>query len=105
MVNNKRICLGMLGAYLFSHGIFATSTESNYSELPADSPLPYFKEWPQISSAISKRDYIEERVTDIVEQMTLGEKVGQMIMPEYRQITPKDDEKENTFNCDIFKPI
>lgn len=52
--------------------------------------LPYFDEWPQIQSAIPKRDYIEERVADIVAQMTLGEKVGQMIMPEYRQITPKE---------------
>ncbi|OCH18914.1 1,4-beta-D-glucan glucohydrolase [Aliivibrio sp. 1S165] len=81
------ISIGFSLLLLTTNSVFSESTDFS---LPNHKPLPYFDEWPQIQSAIPKRDYIEERVSDIVAQMTLGEKVGQMIMPEYRQITPEE---------------
>ncbi|QFT09893.1 glycoside hydrolase family 3 protein [Vibrio sp. THAF190c] len=51
---------------------------------------PYYSEWPSLESAIVKDPQIEARIADILSRMTLGEKVGQMIMPEYRQVTPAE---------------
>ncbi|MEZ8826544.1 glycoside hydrolase family 3 N-terminal domain-containing protein [Vibrio amylolyticus] len=51
---------------------------------------PYFSTWPQIQSRISADPVIEAQIASIVEQMTLEEKVGQMIQPELRAITPEE---------------
>ncbi|MUK93424.1 glycoside hydrolase family 3 protein [Aliivibrio fischeri] len=83
-MNNKRIYIAILGSFcLCTYAILAISSESKKE-------LSHLVKWPHISSSIQKHDYIEERIANIVSQMTLGEKVGQMIMPEYRQITPKE---------------
>ena len=50
----------------------------------------YHKTWPKLNSEIKQDPYIELRIKDIVSKMTLGEKVGQMIMPELKQITPEE---------------
>ncbi len=55
-----------------------------------ESKVPYFPEWPQINSAIKKDPEIESRVADILAQMTLEEKVGQMIQPDLRGVTPEE---------------
>ncbi len=52
--------------------------------------VPYFSDWPQIQSLISKDPALESRVAEIVGQMTLEEKVGQMIQPELRSLTPQE---------------
>lgn len=46
-------------------------------------------EWPSIQSPITKDKNIENRVAEILEKMTLEEKVGQMMQPEVRYITPE----------------
>ncbi|WNO10106.1 glycoside hydrolase family 3 protein [Teredinibacter sp. KSP-S5-2] len=46
-------------------------------------------EWPSIQSPIAKDKTIENRVTEMLEKMTLEEKVGQMMQPEVRYITPE----------------
>ncbi len=51
---------------------------------------PYFKEWPQIKSAIAKDTAIENEVANIVAQMTIEEKLGQMIQPDLRGVTPAE---------------
>ncbi|MBC7002411.1 glycoside hydrolase family 3 C-terminal domain-containing protein [Photobacterium sp. BZF1] len=51
---------------------------------------PYFPEWPRINSAIKTDPAIENAVADIVSQMTLEEKVGQMIQPDLRGVTPAE---------------
>lgn len=52
--------------------------------------LAYYDHWPQIHSAIPKDPAIEQRVADIVAQMTLEEKVGQMIQPNISEVTPEE---------------
>jgi beta-glucosidase len=54
------------------------------------SDLPYYQDWPRIASAIPRRPVIEERVESILGQMTLEEKLGQMIQPELGQLTAED---------------
>lgn len=90
VIKNKLTHMSVIGFSLFLLLTFPVSSDPRSFSLHDDGSLPYFKEWPKITSDIPKRDYIEERVADIVAKMTLGEKVGQMIMPEYRQITPKE---------------
>jgi beta-glucosidase len=50
-------------------------------------------QWPTINSAVKKDPAIEARIDDLLARMTLEEKVGQMIQPEIKQVTP-DDVKE-----------
>ena len=47
-------------------------------------------EWPRIESEVAKDPAVEERVEQLLAKMTLEEKVGQMIQPEIRHLTPED---------------
>ena len=53
-------------------------------------PLPYFSDWPSINSSITKDSNIEFKVQKILDQMTLEEKIGQMIQPNLRDVTPEE---------------
>jgi beta-glucosidase len=46
--------------------------------------------WPAINSEIAQDPAIEARIDTLLSQMTLQEKVGQMIQPEIKQVTPAD---------------
>ena len=46
-------------------------------------------DWPHVPSAIGKDPAIESRITQILSQMTLAEKIGQMTQPEIKFITPE----------------
>lgn len=55
--------------------------------LPALRPL---EGWPRLTSAIPRDPEVERRVAEILGQLTLEEKVGQMIQPELAELTPED---------------
>jgi beta-glucosidase len=55
-----------------------------------DESLEYLAEWPAVSSAYGRNAADEQRIADIVGQMTLEEKLGQMIQPELAELTPED---------------
>lgn len=55
-------------------------------------PLPYHSAWPAIPGAARKDPEVEERIGRIVAQMTLSEKVGQIIQPELKEVTPEEAE-------------
>jgi beta-glucosidase len=46
--------------------------------------------WPKIASAVQPDSAVEESVEDLLRRMTLEEKIGQMIQPEIRHVTPQD---------------
>lgn len=52
--------------------------------------LPYYKSWPKVESIIRKEEGIEKEIRHILSQMTLEEKVGQMIQPNLRDVTPEE---------------
>ncbi|WP_372061118.1 glycoside hydrolase family 3 N-terminal domain-containing protein [Vibrio sp. 10N.261.51.F12] len=52
--------------------------------------LPYFSDWPRIDSAIKVDPAIEKEVARIVALMTVEEKLGQMIQPDLRGVTPEE---------------
>ncbi|MDO3387136.1 glycoside hydrolase family 3 N-terminal domain-containing protein [Gilvimarinus sp. SDUM040013] len=49
--------------------------------------------WPDIQSEVKQDATIEARIDQIIETLTLEEKVGQMIQPEIRHLTPDDVRK------------
>lgn len=65
-----------------------TANESNDDQTNiTDSKVPYFQDWPKINSVIPVDQSIETEVANILAQMTLEEKVGQMIQPDLREVT------------------
>ncbi|BFM21051.1 glycoside hydrolase family 3 protein [Gilvimarinus japonicus] len=46
--------------------------------------------WPAVHSEVEQDPAIEARIDELLSQMTLEEKVGQMIQPEIKQVTPED---------------
>ncbi|MGY5449612.1 glycoside hydrolase family 3 N-terminal domain-containing protein [Agarivorans sp. MS3-6] len=74
----------------------AILTGCNSSSDPVPKPpvesstLPYFSEWPQIDSQIDKDQAIETHIALILGQMTLEEKVGQMVQPNLPEVTPAE---------------
>lgn len=46
--------------------------------------------WPALTSAVHKNPKIEARIIALLDKMTLEEKIGQMIQPQIRQVTPDD---------------
>ena len=56
----------------------------------APAPTPYFADWPVIHSAIPVDQAIEAKVQAILAKMTLEEKIGQMLQPDFREVTPDE---------------
>jgi beta-glucosidase len=46
--------------------------------------------WPVVTSSVKKDPRLEARITDLLHKMTLEQKVGQMIQPDIRSVTPED---------------
>lgn len=51
---------------------------------------PYFSDWPKIESDITADPLIEQEIEQILTLMTLQEKIGQMIQPNLRDVTPEE---------------
>ncbi|UVW28938.1 glycoside hydrolase family 3 protein [Massilia sp. H6] len=58
--------------------------------LPAAASAAPLADWPRVTSAIGKDAALEQRVREIVSQMTLAQKVGQMTQPEIKSASPED---------------
>ncbi|AJR06228.1 1,4-beta-D-glucan glucohydrolase [Photobacterium gaetbulicola] len=88
MRHNKKIL-----PCLIALALIAGCNESNNSNTNNDKAqvkVPYFGDWPVIKSAIEKDQNIENKITEILAQMTLEEKVGQMIQPNLLEVTPEE---------------
>jgi len=48
------------------------------------------KDWPALRSGFAKDPAIEARVAEILATMTLEQKIGQMVQPEIKSITPEE---------------
>lgn len=47
-------------------------------------------QWPSITSKVKKDPALEAKVDNLLAQMSLEEKIGQLIQPEIRHLTPED---------------
>ena len=51
--------------------------------------------WPKVASTIPSDPMLEDKITAIMADMSLHEKVGQLIMAEIKAISPKDAKRNN----------
>ncbi|MGB5446620.1 MAG: glycoside hydrolase family 3 protein, partial [Psychromonas sp.] len=89
MMFRKKMILSVIGLAAFSSS-FVMANEGDSLKASAKSKVPYFSQWPAISSAIAKDPLLEKKVAEILSLMTLEEKVGQMIQPDLREVTPQE---------------
>jgi len=52
--------------------------------------ITFLDDWPRIQSQVAQDPETENFIADIVSRMTLEEKVGQMIQPDLREVTPDE---------------
>jgi len=52
--------------------------------------LKFESDWPEIESVIGKDEKQEQAISQMLAQMTLAEKIGQMVQPELYSITPEE---------------
>ena len=65
----------------------ATDTAQVSSENAAQDSLSL---WPQVHSKVTKDPVIEAKISELLGQMSLEQKVGQLIQPELRNVTPAE---------------
>lgn len=63
----------------------STATESNHQ-----APTVHPKLWPQSKSPIGLDAKIEKRIDALLQRMTVEEKVGQVVQPEWKSISPAE---------------
>jgi len=51
---------------------------------------PAAVQWPHVTSEVQKDPQLEARIAALLQQLTLEQKVGQMVQPDIRSVTPKD---------------
>src|SRR5678816_2004679 len=49
--------------------------------------------WPQVASTVPKDQQLEAKVAALLAHMTLEQKIGQMVQPDIRSVTPDDVRK------------
>jgi beta-glucosidase len=70
------VVAGVCGALLLSVSDVATASEQIA--------------WPRITSEVARDEKIEARITELLKQLSLEQKVAQMIQPDIRSVTPDD---------------
>ncbi|MBB1376948.1 exo 1,3/1,4-beta-D-glucan glucohydrolase [Pseudoalteromonas sp. SR43-2] len=69
------------------------TNESNVEKVNVEAQSELEKIWPKLSIAVKKDPAIEAQILTFLENMTLEQKVAQMIQPEIRDITVEDMRK------------
>ena len=87
----KSIRMTLLGASLLA---CLSCTGQKDAETPpaaaAADASAALKDWPALTSRLAKDPAIEARVAEILASMTLEQKIGQMVQPEIKSITPEE---------------
>ena len=82
----------LLGASLLA--CLSCSAQKESEQKPADaaakSDAAELKDWPALKSRFAKDPAVEARAAEILASMTLEQKIGQMVQPEIKSITPAD---------------
>lgn len=67
--------------------------ETNASAAPAETVTTGEVRWPRVESEVKPDAQLEARIAAILKQMTLEQKVGQIVQPDIRYATPEDARK------------
>lgn len=94
-MKNKLALGSLLSSALFASllaGCDSQTTEAPTTsvEPPAAAVKTDKVEWPTITSAVKKDPAVEQRIDALMAKMTLEEKIGQLIQPEIKFLTPED---------------
>lgn len=84
-MNYKSAVLGSLllaGSALLLNACQQSARDEHASDAPVT--------WPSLTSKVKSDPAIEARIDALLAEMTVEQKVGQMIQPEIKQITPQD---------------
>ena len=71
--------IGMAVSLLFTDGEAAASVDQVHPEM-----------WPMAKSPVGLDATIETRITEMLSQMSIEEKIGQVIQPEWKTIKPEE---------------
>ncbi|HJS36478.1 MAG TPA: glycoside hydrolase family 3 N-terminal domain-containing protein [Pseudoxanthomonas sp.] len=81
----------LLGASLLA--CLSCTAKKEPEQKPADatvSDAAELKDWPALKSRFAKDPAVEARAAEILASMTLEQKIGQMVQPEIKSITPAE---------------
>lgn len=86
-VSSRFICslIAVTALYGCSKQESSQESSSSVSETSASTAL-----WPSVQSEVKKDPAIEARILELLGKMSLEQKVGQLIQPELRHVTPQD---------------
>lgn len=93
MATHLRAC--WIGASLFAVLLAGCGSgrEADASASPAATPAQGGVQWPRVASDVKPDAQVEARIAALLKQMTLEQKVGQMVQPDIRYATPEDARK------------
>jgi beta-glucosidase len=81
--------LAGLGAAALSFQACGTDVSAT-REASSEPPLNATVTWPQIKSPVAVDAQLEARIVSLLKQMTVEQKIGQMVQPDIRNVTPDD---------------
>ena len=86
----KSIRMTLLGASLLACLSCTGQKDAETPPVAAADASAELKDWPALESRFAKNPAIEARVAEILASMTLEQKVGQMVQPEIKSVTPEE---------------
>ena len=86
----KSIRMTLLGASLLACLSCTGQKDAETPPVAAANASAELKDWPALESRFAKDPAIEARVAEILASMTLEQKVGQMVQPEIKSVTPEE---------------
>ncbi|WP_226668740.1 glycoside hydrolase family 3 protein [Microbulbifer aggregans] len=87
----KRVLLGVISSLIAAGGIAGCSDKNMSKDSGAESQAAQLNaDWPQLTSGIAKDPAIEARIDALLAEMSVEEKVGQLMQVEIRSATPED---------------
>lgn len=83
----KRLAISVAAAFS-ALLLGACSSNNDTSSASSTAAVPHY--WPNIQSPIAESEDVEKKVSDIMANMTIKQKVAQIIQPEIRDVTVED---------------
>ncbi len=94
MIDHRRLMnvLHSLATLLFA-AVLLPGCSREPPPAPADAPPAATVQWPQVAAPIAKDPQLEAKIAALLSQLTLEQKIGQMVQPDIRDVTPEDVRK------------
>lgn len=92
--NTRLLCAAATSALLIA-GLAGCNLSTQETRSAANILQPVGQEvsWPAITSAVKPDPEVEAKIDKLLARMTIEEKIGQMVQPEIKQVTPADVKK------------